>query len=263
MNTSEMFSLKGKVSIVTGGYGLYGKNLSLALCEAGASVIIASRNNEKCVQYAESLCSKGFKAEGMELDLSSEVSIISFVKNAAEKYKHIDILVNNSVLRTKHYNLEEVTEEELEEVTKVNTIGLMQISREVVKIMKQQGSGSIINISSIQGSVGPNFTVYGSTGMTSPVNYSYEKWGMVGLTKWMANYYGKYNIRVNCISPGGYAEGEQDDNNEFVKNYKKYTPLCRFADDDDIKGPVVFLASEAARYVTGHNLLVDGGWTSW
>lgn len=263
MNTMDMFSLNGKVAIVTGGYGLYGKHISLALCEAGAAVIIASRNKEKCTQFANMLCSKGYQAEGMELDLSSEGSIISFVQAVIEKYKHIDILVNNSVLRTKHMDLEEVTEQELVEATKVNTIGLMQISREVVKHMKQRGEGNIINISSIQGAVGPNFTVYGDTGMSSPVNYSFEKWGMVGLTKWMANYYGKYNIRVNCISPGGYAEGDQDDNNEFVRNYRKYTPLCRFADDDDIKGPVVFLASEASRYVTGHNLLVDGGWTSW
>jgi NAD(P)-dependent dehydrogenase (short-subunit alcohol dehydrogenase family) len=263
MNTMDMFSLNGKVAIVTGGYGLYGKHISLALCEAGAAVIIASRNKERCIQFANMLCSKGYQAEGMELDLSSEGSIISFVQAVIEEYKYIDILVNNSVLRTKHMDLEEVTEQELVEATKVNTIGLMQISREVVKHMKQRGEGNIINISSIQGAVGPNFTVYGDTGMSSPVNYSFEKWGMVGLTKWMANYYGKYNIRVNCISPGGYAEGDQDDNNEFVRNYRKYTPLCRFADDDDIKGPVVFLASEASRYVTGHNLLVDGGWTSW
>jgi NAD(P)-dependent dehydrogenase (short-subunit alcohol dehydrogenase family) len=263
MNTMDMFSLNGKVAIVTGGYGLYGKHISLALCEAGAAVIIASRNKERCIQFANMLCSKGYQAMGMELDLSSEGSIISFVQAVIEEYKYIDILVNNSVLRTKHMDLEEVTEQELVEATKVNTIGLMQISREVVKHMKQRGEGNIINISSIQGAVGPNFTVYGDTGMSSPVNYSFEKWGMVGLTKWMANYYGKYNIRVNCISPGGYAEGDQDDNNEFVRNYRKYTPLCRFADDDDIKGPVVFLASEASRYVTGHNLLVDGGWTSW
>lgn len=263
MNTLEMFSLNGKLAIVTGGYGLYGKNISLALCEAGATVIVASRNKEKCIQFADMLCSKGFQAEGMQLDLSKESSIISFVEAVSTKYQNIDILVNNSVLRTKHMDLEDVTEEELEEVTRVNTIGLMQISREVVKLMKQQKKGSIINISSIQGAVGPNFTVYGNTGMSSPVNYSYEKWGMVGLTKWMANYYGKHNIRVNCISPGGYSEGDKDDNNEFIRNYKKYTPLCRLADDDDIKGPVVFLASEASRYVTGHNLLVDGGWTSW
>src|SRR5690554_6222248 len=185
MNTMDMFSLNGKVAIVTGGYGLYGKHISLALCEAGAAVIIASRNKERCIQFANMLCSKGYQAEGMELDLSSEGSIISFVQAVIEKYKHIDILVNNSVLRTKHMDLEEVTEQELVEATKVNTIGLMQISREVVKHMKQRGEGNIINISSIQGAVGPNFTVYGDTGMSSPVNYSFEKWGMVGLTKWM------------------------------------------------------------------------------
>lgn len=130
--------------------------------------------------------------------------------------------------------------------------------------MKEQRSGSIINISSIQGVSGPNFPVYGSTGMSSPVNYTYDKWGMIGFTKWMANYYGKYNIRVNAISPGGYNPDafKDKDKQEFVENYIRLTPLGRFADEDDIKGPVVFLASEAAKYVTGHNLLVDGGWTS-
>jgi NAD(P)-dependent dehydrogenase (short-subunit alcohol dehydrogenase family) len=107
--------------------------------------------------------------------------------------------------------------------------------------------------------------VYGDTGMTSPLNYTYDKWGMVGFTKWIANYYGKHNIRANCISPGGFGPGVADriGENEFTSNYRKLTPLGRFADTDDIKGPVVFLASDASSYVTGHNLLVDGGWTSW
>jgi NAD(P)-dependent dehydrogenase (short-subunit alcohol dehydrogenase family) len=141
----------------------------------------------------------------------------------------------------------------------------MLINKAVVEQMVKQKAGSIINIGSIQGAVGPNFEVYGSTGMTSPLNYTYDKWGMVGLTKWMANYYGKYNIRVNCISPGGYGPGIEASfgENEFTHNYKKLTPLGRFATDDDIKGAIVFLASDASSYVTGHNLLVDGGWTSW
>ena len=131
--------------------------------------------------------------------------------------------------------------------------------------MLTQQSGNIINISSIQGAVGPNFPVYGSTGMTSPVNYTYDKWGMVGFTKWLANYYGKNNIRANCISPGGYGPGvdQMKGKEEFVENYKRLTPLGRFAGDDDIKGPVVFMASDASAFITGQNLLVDGGWTSW
>lgn len=141
----------------------------------------------------------------------------------------------------------------------------MLITQAVVLEMKARGSGNIINIGSIQGVVGPNFGVYGDTGMTSPLNYTYDKWGMVGFTKWLANFYGKFNIRANCISPGGYGPGvaELIGQNEFVENYKKLTPLGRFAEDDDIKGPVIFLASEASAYITGHNLLVDGGWTSW
>ena len=141
----------------------------------------------------------------------------------------------------------------------------MLITQAVIKQMCIQQSGNIINIGSIQGAVGPHFPVYGNTGMTSPVNYTYDKWGMVGFTKWIANYYGKDNIRANCISPGGYGPGitNSKEIDEFKINYMGLTPLGRFANDDDIKGPIVFLASEASAYITGHNLLVDGGWTSW
>ncbi|MDO8686573.1 MAG: SDR family oxidoreductase [Clostridiales bacterium] len=96
--------------------------------------------------------------------------------------------------------------------------------------------------------------------MTSPVSYTYDKWGLVGLTKYIANYYGKYNIRCNCISPGGFLESQPQ---EFIDNYNRMTPLGRMACGDDIKGAIAFLASEAPNYITGHNLAVDGGWTSW
>ena len=129
--------------------------------------------------------------------------------------------------------------------------------------MKEQKDGSIINISSIQGVRGPRFVVYEGTDMSSGLNYTYDKWGMIGLTKWVANKYGKYNIRCNSISPGGYIAQEKPEFESFYGNYKKLTPLGRFADDDDIKGPVVFLASQASKYITGDNIMLDGGWTSW
>jgi len=162
-------------------------------------------------------------------------------------------------------DLENLNKADIENTQLVNTTGLMMLTKHVVKIMRLQKSGNIINISSIQGAVGPNFPVYGETGMSSPVNYTYEKWGMVGFTKWLANYYGKFNIRANCISPGGYGPGivENKTKEEFIENYKRLTPLGRFAGDDDIKGPVIFLASEASSFITGQNLMVDGGWTSW
>ncbi|MGN6297836.1 MAG: SDR family NAD(P)-dependent oxidoreductase [Ginsengibacter sp.] len=265
MNTLQLFDLSNKIAIVTGGTGLFGKPISTSLAEAGAHVIIASRNIEKCQIVAEELKSAGYKASGAFLDLLDEKSIDDLVKSIIKQYQQIDILVNNSVSRDGYKKLEETTKADWEQAQQINSTGLMLINKAVIQHMITQRSGSIINIGSIQGAVGPNFEVYGSTGMTSPLNYTYDKWGMVGLTKWMANYYGKYNVRVNCISPGGYGPGIEASfgENEFTHNYKKLTPLGRFATDDDIKGAVVFLASEASSYITGHNLLVDGGWTSW
>lgn len=265
MKSLSLFDLRGKIAIVTGGTGLFGRPISIALAEAGAFVIIASRNEASCQALAAELKQHGCEAEGMRLNLAEESSISEFTSEVIKRYKRIDILVNNAVSRENYKKLEETTKADWEEAQEINSTGLMLISKAVVSHMVEQKRGSIINISSIQGSVGPNFEVYGNTGMTSPLNYTYDKWGMTGLTKWMANYYGKYNIRVNCLSPGGYGPGIEASfgENEFTRNYKKLTPMGRFAYDDDIKGPVVFLASEASAYVTGHNLLVDGGWTSW
>lgn len=261
----DIFSLKNKVVIVSGGTGYYGKPICEALCTAGATVIVASRDLARCELYAAELRTKGWHAYGKALDLSSEDSIRMMVAAVKQEFGRIDTLINNAVSRDGFKNLEEITKEEWQRAQEVNATGMMLITQAVVAIMKAQHAGNIINIGSIQGVVGPRFPVYGNTGMTSPVNYTYDKWGMVGFTKWIANYYGKFNIRANCISPGGYGPGvaESFGQNEFVENYKRLTPLGRFAIDDDIKGPVVFLASEASAYVTGHNLLVDGGWTSW
>lgn len=260
-----MFRLDNKVAIVTGGAGLFGKPISMALAEAGAQVIVASRDESKCKEFAASIRSKNFNAEGMFLDLSDENSILEFTESINDKYGRIDILVNNAVSREGLKDLEEVSKKEWEAAQNINSTGMILLTQAVIKLMRKQRSGNIINIGSIQGSVGPNFPVYGNTGMTSPINYTYDKWAMVGFTKWIANYYGKFNIRANCISPGGYGPGvaKMIGKNEFVENYKRLTPLGRFADDEDIKGPVVFLASDASAFITGHNLLVDGGWTSW
>lgn len=265
MQSNNLFDLTGSVAIVTGGTGLFGKNISVALAEAGAHVIIASRNVDKCNELANELRVSGLQATGASLDLSREDSIRELVESVIRQHSKIDILVNNAVSREGYKKLEETTKEDWEEAQVINSTGLMLINKAVITEMIKRNNGSIINIGSIQGAVGPNFEVYGNTGMTSPLNYTYDKWGMVGLTKWLANYYGKYNIRVNCISPGGYGPGVEAafGENEFTENYKRLTPLRRFANEEDIKGPVVFLASRAAAYVTGHNLLVDGGWTSW
>lgn len=265
MHTLEMFRLDGRIAVVTGGAGLYGLPISRALAEAGATVIIASRDVDACRRVAESLVGEGMSAAGMALDLGDEVSIRDLVELSMANYGRIDILVNNAVTRQGMADLDKLSREGWEEAQRINATGLMLMTQAVVARMLAQGSGNIINIGSIQGAVGPHFPVYGSTGMTSPVNYTYDKWAMVGFTKWIANRYGREGIRCNCISPGGYGPGvaERIGENEFTENYRRLTPLGRFCGEDDIKGAVVYLASDASSYVTGHNLMVDGGWTSW
>ncbi|WP_245893103.1 SDR family NAD(P)-dependent oxidoreductase [Parapedobacter indicus] len=265
MNVRNSFELTDRLCVVTGGAGLYGKPIALALAEAGACVVIASRNAEQCQAAATELVANGYQAVGMQLDLGEETSIARFIKEVIERFGRLDVLVNNAVSREGFKTLDQMEKSEWEASQRINSTGLMLITKYAVQHMVANRMGVIINIGSIQGVVGPNFPVYGDTGMTSPVNYTYDKSAMVGFTKWLANYYGRYGIRANCISPGGYGPGveEQYGDNEFVANYKRLTPLGRFANEDDIKGPIVFLASDASAYVTGHNLLVDGGWTSW
>lgn len=264
MDILTKFRLDGKIALVTGGAGLYGRQISIALAEAGAIVCIASRNEKEGRNLAMGLKSRGFEAEWVFLDLGKEDVVKERVGWIIDKYGKIDVLINNAVTREGFDKLENMTVDSWEKAQHINSTGLMIMTREVIGHMQQQQSGSIINIGSIQGVVGPNFWVYGDTGMSSPINYSYDKWGMIGFTKWVANYYGRFNIRCNCISPGGFGPGvsQMYGENQFVKNYKSITPLGRFADEEDIKGAIVFLSSEASAYITGHNLVVDGGYTS-
>lgn len=264
-NAAELFRLDGRVAVVTGGRGLYGSGISDGLCEMGATVIIASRNAEKCEEYAGRLRGNGYAAYGMALDLSDDDSIGTFVKNVTKKFGKIDILVNNAVDRRNMTSLSDATRQKLQDSVNTNLNGQILLSQAVIPYMITQGGGSIINISSMRGLDCPHFPFYPEAMGDQPVNYTTEKWAMVGLTKYMAGRYGKYHIRVNCIAPGGYNPGLADDpdRKKFVDTYIENCPLGCWANEDDIKGPVVFLASDAANYVTGATLVMDGGWTIW
>lgn len=264
-HTKELFSLEGKVAIVTGGRGLYGGSISTGLCEMGATVVIASRNAEKCETFAETLRMQGYKAYGLSLDLSDDASIEKLVADVMAKEGHIDILVNNAVDRSNMVSLGSATREKLQESMNTNLNGQILLSKAVVEVMIPQNSGSIINISSMRGLDCPHFPFYPESMADQPVTYTTEKWAMVGLTKYMAGRYGKHHIRVNCVAPGGFNPGLADDPDKkaFVDTYIANCPLGCWANEDDIKGPVVFLASEAANYVTGATIVMDGGWTIW
>ncbi len=265
MTTKELFDLKGQVAIVTGGRGLYGASISAGLCEAGAIVVIASRSAEKCEEFAKTLREQGYEAYGMKLDLNDDDSIKQLAKDVWEKFGRIDILVNNAVDRRNLTSLNDATRQKLQDSASTNLNGQILLSQAVIEYMIHQGYGSIVNISSMRGLDCPHFPLYPEGWGDQPVNYTTEKWAMVGLTKYMAGRYGKNHIRVNCIAPGGFNPGLANDpvRHQFVDNYIANCPLGCWANEDDIKGPVVFLASKAANYVTGATIVMDGGWTIW
>ena len=265
MHVKDLFDLKGQVAIVTGGRGLYGASITAGLCEAGATVVIASRNGAKCEEFADELRQQGYSAVGMSLDLSDDSSIRQLAKDVWEKFGRIDILVNNAVDRRNMTSLADATRQKLQDSASTNLNGQILLSQAVIEYMIQQDSGSIVNISSMRGLDCPHFPFYPESFGDQPVNYTTEKWAMVGLTKYMAGRYGKHHIRVNCVAPGGFNPGLSDDpdRKQFVQNYIDHCPLGCWANEDDIKGPVVFLASKAANYVTGATIVMDGGWTIW
>ncbi len=262
---NELFSLNGRVAIVTGGRGLYGASISRGLAEAGATVVIASRNQEKCEELAAELRNDGLDAVGMSLDLENDESVRALADAVAERFGRIDILVNNAVDRRNMVSLSAATREKLQASASTNLNGQIILSQAVIGYMEKQGGGSIVNISSMRGLDCPHFPFYPESMGDQPVNYTTEKWAMVGLTKYMAGRYGKKGIRVNCIAPGGFNPGLSDnpETKKFVDTYIEHCPLGKWANEDDIKGPVVFLASDAANYVTGATLVMDGGWTIW
>ncbi|MGH9397238.1 MAG: SDR family NAD(P)-dependent oxidoreductase [Terriglobia bacterium] len=255
----DLFRLEGKTALVTGGTGILGAHIARALAEAGATVVVASRNHEACRNFARELQAQGLRVEGESLDLSSEPSIRSLRDRILDRRHRLDILFNNAVARGGG-DLDHMTAEQWSASMEVNSTGLFLACQIFSDSMRAQRSGSIVNVASIYGMVGPDFPIYEGTSIANPVNYAFAKGGTISLTRYLASFLAPYGIRVNCLSPGGFKTPETPP--EFEKNYIRQTPLRRMAEEDDIKGPALFLASDASRYITGQNIAVDGGWTS-
>jgi len=260
MAVLETFSLKGKKALVTGGAAGYGKCISEAVAEAGATTIIASRSEQKRQKVVQSLTDSGYEAHSYYLDQGQEESINKLHEELSERFGAMDILINNAVLRpVKGYH---GSWDQWRESMEVNATGTFHLTRVFAEDMIKQGRGSIINISSIFGMVGPTLWQY--EGMGPPMNdqppdYWFHNAGVINLTRFLAAKLGKHNIRVNAISPGGLFANQGE---PFLSRYCKNTFLGRMAGPDDIKGAIVFLASDASAYVTGINLPVDAGFTA-
>lgn len=254
----DRFTLKNKVIILTGGAGLYGRGLTTRLAQAGATLVVASRNLDKLNEIAKAETSSGHAVAAEALDLSSQTSIQQLIDQVLERFGRIDGLVNNAYLRVAKGGLATPVEQ-WEESLRANATGLLNITRACGETMCKKASGSIVNIGSIMGVVGPNPWLYEGTGMSAPPDYFFNKGGMGQLTRYFASYYGPKNVRVNCLSPGGYFNNQDP---QFLERYEKMTMLGRMANDDDLAGAVIFLLSDASSYITGVNLPVDGGYTA-
>jgi NAD(P)-dependent dehydrogenase (short-subunit alcohol dehydrogenase family) len=257
MSVLEMFSLRGKVAVVSGGAGLYGRQIAEALAEAGARTFIASRDFAKLEQQAAAPRERGLGVEAMELDQGEESSIEALVLSIIERAGTVDVLVNNAVHRPMKGWDDPAANFELS--MRVNATGVFLMTRAFGRHMTDRGRGSIINIGSIQGLVGPDLSLYREVGWDTPPDYFFHKGGMLQLTRFAAAKLGPRGVRVNCVIPGGFYN-EQDE--RFLKRYCDRTFLGRMANERDLKGAIVFLASDASEYVTGSSLVVDGGYTA-
>lgn len=254
----RMLDFTGKVVVVSGGLGLIGKQVSFAFHEFNATLVTADVDEERFAELFSGFDNVHFEC----LDISRASDIEFGVKRILKKWGKIDVWVNCAYPKTDDWGnfIDDVALESWDTNIKTHLGGYFWTSKIVLESMKSNGSGCLINFGSTYGVVAPNFEIYAGTNMTTPVAYSAIKGGIITLSKYLAALYGRYNIRVNCICPGGVYNSQ---NERFVKSYHELTPLKRMAKDYEIAMPVVFLASDAASYITGHTLMVDGGWTIW
>ena len=254
MHIKDLFSLKGKVVLVTGGAGLYGKCIVEALAEAEGTVVTASRSLENGRKLASELKAKGLDVHALRVDQGDHDSVVSLKREVAEEFGGLDVFVNNAVARPMRRYADPL--DAWAESMRVNATGMFDLLREMADLIGESGGGTIVNISSMQGMFAPDFALYEGTDMDSPPDYHFHKGGMIALTRYLARKLAPRHIRVNCISPGGLYAGQDP---TFLERYNRKVPLGRMANHDDIKGVVVFLATEASSYLTGENLLMDGG----
>ncbi len=260
MNILERFSLQDKVALITGGAGLFGRQLVAGLAQAGARTFVASRTLEAVEEVAAQQRDAGWDVTALQYDQADETSILALRDEVLKRAGKIDVLVNNSVLRPMKKAFEDDAETFAQSM-EVNATGLFLITRAFGDAMAQNESGSIVNIGSIHGMIGPDPMIYRGTEMSGWYpDYFFHKGGMLNFTRFIASYYGAKNVRCNILSPGGFQTEKMPE--VFVRQYSERTFLGRLADDNDLQGAVVFLASDASRYITGVNIPVDAGYTA-
>jgi len=262
-NVMDLLSLKGKVAVITGASGWLGSAMSRALAEAGARVVVTSRKASQAEEFASSLPGEGHL--GLGFDQGETDTIPQFVADVVERMGQIDILVNNAY-GGPPAKIDTATADDFDQAYHVGVTAYFILARDVALHLRERGaSGSIVNIGSMYGVVASYPDAYEGLGINSPPNYHGLKGGIVHLTRHLAVYWAKDNIRVNCLSPGPFPKMPDIDDKhpEFLARLMTRVPLGRMGKPEELKGLILLLASDAGSYITGQNILVDGGWTAW
>ncbi len=269
---NQLFNLDKRVIVVAGGAGQIGFSFCTVLADAGAIIIIADLDigmaENKIAQIGDDNIKE--KLNAIKLDVSKGDDIDNFYKAARQKFGKIYGLVNCFHFKGNSRELdttsnffsafEDYPEEAWDHVHDINLKGSFLMSQKAIPYFKENGEGVIVNVSSTYGNVSPNKSIYGNSGINSPVAYATSKAAIINLTRYIATHFADQNIRANVLSPGGVFNNQSE---EFLTNYTNLTPLKRMANADDYQGAILYMMSDASKYMTGANLVVDGGWTAW
>jgi len=266
-SVSKLFNLKNRNVIITGSAGRLGSQFANILSEAGANTILVDIDKQKNHSLEKKL-KKIYKTKpkSFTIDLKKPNDIANLKKIIQEEYENIHGLINNAHVKTlpqtKNFDLEHYPVKLWNEFIDIHLTATFLMCKEFGSIMAKKQNGSIVNVSSIYGLVAPDQRIYGKSKLNSPAPYSAAKAGIINLTRYFASYWANKNVRVNTLTPGG-VEDKNYQSSQFIKNYSSKTMLGRMAKNDDFNGAILFFMSDASTYMTGANLVIDGGWTAW
>lgn len=267
ISINDLINLNGRTAVITGSTGNLGCQIAASLAELGADLILTDREGSDYSQVIEIIksYSNAVNYHVIDCDLENEESRIELIKTIEQRIERLDILINNAAfagtadLEGWNTNFYQQSLDSWRRAFEVNLTSVFHLSRDLSQKMISGNNGSIINIGSIYASHGPDYSLYDGTDMGNPAAYAASKGGLIQFTKWLATTLAP-NIRVNSVSPGGVFRNQPE---SFVRKYKEKTPLARMANNDDIKGVIAFLSSDLSLYITGQDIMLDGGWSIW
>ncbi len=255
--------IRNKRTLLVGATGVLGREYARAFVAAGARVVLADRTESNVLSLAEEL-----GIVGVEMDVADEMAVTDGVKTAIEALGGLDGVVNNAAATGEGLMasgdafspFEEYPLAVWQRTLDINLTGTFLVAREAGRALKQGGGGSLVNVASVYGVVGPDHRIYEGQPFRSFPGYSASKAGVIGLTRWLATWWGKDGVRVNCVTPGGVFNGHDE---RFTSAYSNRTPMGRMAERKELVGIMLYLLSDASSYCTGQNFIVDGGFTAW